>query len=812
MSSDGRIEISTAIDSGGIQEGIKEIASKLEQVVNTIKQAGDSINASLTEAIRNAGKKAEETTARVKSVGQQAIESTQAMADKIKTASDGIKTTGDNLSKYISLPIAGFGAAAFKMSNDFNAAMANVSTLIPNNIARIQELKTTVQQMAESTGKSTSDIADGLYQVISTFGDSADTAKILGDNVKAAAAGMATTTDAINLTASVSKGYNDTSEQTIKHITDLAFQTANLGITTFPELSKSIGGVTPLAATLGIKMEDMFAVFATGSGVTGDTSQVATQFQNVLQSLMAPTTSMSKLMKDLGYSNGEAMLKSLGLQGTINKIVDTAKKANVPLQDYIGSIDGQTLALALNGNLSKGFTDNLKAMGNVAGSTDQAFKQQTDGINKAGFQWEQAKQKMAVFTQTIGDALAPVLIQVFDQLNPFAAKLQDMAKAFSAMDPATKKIIVAFLAFMVALGPILSFVGRIGLGISMLIKMFAPLAGVIAEAGGIIPLLGTALTALTGPIGLIILAVSALVAGFIYLWNTNKSFRESMQKLWIEIQANFTFALTFIEAIVIVTMSNVMAFIQDILSKIKVFWSEHGDQIMQLTTQTFSSIWGVIKGVMGIIIGLFQVIWPNIVNIVVLAWAVIKTTIKVAIDIIAGVLSVGLDLLTGKWGKALNDIKTAGKRIWDDIINTFKGINLESIGENIINGLIRGIQSMAKGVSDVVRSIASGIPDGIKKFLGISSPSKLMRDQVGKWIPEGLAQGIKMNASVVTNSVNEMAKNVIPVMPQNLMTINKSSVSSSKNGPVVNVYPKQAIINENEVLNSLRRAALLYGN
>ena len=123
----------------------------------------------------------------------------------------------------------------------------------------------------------------------------------------------------------VTKGYNDTSAEAVKHTADLAIQTVALGQTTFPELAASIGTVTPLAASLGVAQEDLFAVMATGAGVTGTSSQVATQFRGILQSLMAPTDSMTKLYKKMGYSSGEAMLKQEGLQGTLDAIVSTAE-------------------------------------------------------------------------------------------------------------------------------------------------------------------------------------------------------------------------------------------------------------------------------------------------------------------------------------------------------------------------------------------------------------------------------------------------------------------------------------------------------
>ena len=203
-----------------------------------------------------------------------------------------IHSLGDKAIKGFGVALTGLGAASFKFGNEINASMANVQTLIPGNVERIKELKAEVQSLAIETAKGTTDIADGLYQVISAFGDSADTAKILEINAKAATAGVATTLDAINLTSAVTKGYGDTTATAVQKVSDLAFNAVKLGQTTFPELAASIGRVTPLTAELGVSMEELFGVMATATGVTGSAAEVSTQLRGVMQSLLAPTKDM----------------------------------------------------------------------------------------------------------------------------------------------------------------------------------------------------------------------------------------------------------------------------------------------------------------------------------------------------------------------------------------------------------------------------------------------------------------------------------------------------------------------------------------
>lgn len=403
---------------------------------------------------------------------------------------------GTGLTASITAPLLGIGVAAITASTTLNEKMANVASL---DIAteRVLELKATVQDLAVETGKGTSDIADGLYQVISAFGDTGDTAKILEINAKGAAAGLATTKDAIDLTSAITKGYGDTSAEAVQKVTDLALTTVVLGQTTFPELASSIGSVTPLASALNVSMEEMFGVMATTTGVTGNTSEVATQLRGTLQSLMAPTTSMQGLMNKLGYSSGEAMVESMGLQGAINAIVAEAERTGEPLQKYIGSIEGQTLAMQLAGPSAEKLTENIKAMGNSAGATDKAFSAQTEGVNSLGFKWEQLKVKVGTIAEKLGDQLVPAFEKVLDNVTPLLEKVAGLVTDFSNLDPEVQKNALAFTAGAVALGPLVLGIGSLATGI----------------AGA-----ATAIGLILSPLGLVVFALIGFAFAWYYNW------------------------------------------------------------------------------------------------------------------------------------------------------------------------------------------------------------------------------------------------------------------------------------------------------
>jgi TP901 family phage tail tape measure protein len=414
--------------------------------------------------------------------------SIQKFGQKVSDVGQGMANVGDKMSKTVTLPVIAAGGAFLKMSTDLNKGMANVQAL---GVAeeRVRELKTGVQDLAVVVGKSTDDLSEGLYNVVSAFGDSSDSMKILETNARAATAGLASTTDAINLTSAVTKGYGDVSAAAVTKASDLALKTVELGQTTFPELAASIGKVTPLASALNVSQEELFGTMATFTGVTGGAAEVSTQLRGVMQGLMQPTADMSALMESLGVESGAAMVEQFGLQESLNLIVKAAEDAGQPLGKYLSSIEGQTIALAATGGQADAYTDKIKAMSGAAGTTDAAFKAQTEGINAAGFQMEQAKQQAIVLGQRLGDTLAPMLIDVFDAAKPLVAKVEEAVAWFTSLDETQQRNIVKWVAMVAAMGPVLSITGRILKPIGSMIRGVGKVTSVTIKAARAMPAL-----------------------------------------------------------------------------------------------------------------------------------------------------------------------------------------------------------------------------------------------------------------------------------------------------------------------------------
>lgn len=105
----------------------------------------------------------------------------------------------------------------------------------------------------------------------------------------------------------------------------------------------------------------------------------------------------------------------------------------------------------------------------------------------------------------------------------------------------------------------------------------------------------------------------------------------------------------------------------------------------------------------------------------------------------------------------------AGQNMFNNIINAVKNLpsQMASIGKNIVEGVWNGITGMGSWLASKVSGFFSGIVDGAKKALGIHSPSRVMRDQVGKYIAEGVGVGIEENSSGVMDQVRKMNEGIL---------------------------------------------------
>jgi TP901 family phage tail tape measure protein len=670
----------------------------------------------------------------------------------LKQQGQQLRSLGMSLTATITAPLMGIGVASFKASTDFNKAMANVSTLIPGQEEKIESYKDTVQDLSMSLGKSTEDLAGGLYQVISAFGDTGDAMSILEINSKAAVAGLSTVEEAVNLTSAVTKAYGDVSADAVQKVADLALQTVVLGQTTFPELANAIGRVTPLAEAFNLSQEEMFGTFATLTGVTGDTNKVATQFAGILNALTKPTEEMAFQMQQLAYEmidqgkiSGEAAAKldeyaqrsqelsaamkeaeaagdtatvkqlkkawddnaesqrnyaaSLtasiiemeGFQETLQMLTASAGDNLIELGKLIPQMEAMPAALALLGPQAETWAEKTAAMSDATGATTTAFAEQTEGINATGQAWNELQAKFKNIAQDLGDVLIPAFNDLMDAMEPLIGAIRNIIKWFSELDPVKQKMVLWGLGISAAVGPALGAFGHFE-------KLIGDVAGALGSSG----VLKKALASVPGMVTKI-----------------GSTFKNVGSSIWAMISSP--------AGIWVLAIGGIIAAVTWIITH----WEELTEFFSNLwegISETFSTAWEGIKGAL-------STVWDGIKNTAGSVWDGVKNTVN---NVWAGVESnmkttwAGIKAaLRGDW----DEVHDIAKESWDKVATAISDVwaAIRSTAETAWNGITEFLSGIWDGIWDTAKEVwgkIAGFFSGVWNFI----------TGKGQELPEGLTK------------------------------------------------------------------------
>lgn len=186
-----------------------------------------------------------------------------------------------------------------------------------------------------------------------------------------------------------------------------------------------------------------------------------------------------------------------------------------------------------------------------------------------------------------------------------------------------------------------------------------------------------------------------------------------------------------------------------------------------------------------------------------------------------GVKNVGSGI-TGK----LSTVKTAARKIITYAVNGIKGlpsslatkaknavvkmkdkftkVNWLSVGKNIVKGIAKGIGDFAWILVDKMTSLASKAFDSVKSFFGIHSPSRLMRDKVGKMLPAGISVGLERAFPDTIKTFMKQSKELASV-PFKTPEIATGKIIPAKASAVIAQKQSGTNSNNNDVINLLEQ-------
>lgn len=268
-----------------------------------------------------------------------------------------------------------------KPFESFETAMRSANTMAGKSGAEFDALTQQVVELSKNIPLAREELANGLYQVISNGVPEDNWIEFLNKSSRSAVGGIADLGETVTVTSTLIKNYGLEWDQA-GNIQDKIQTTAKNGVTSFEQLAQALPRVSGSASQLGVSMDELMAVFATTTGVTGNTAEVSTQLAAVLNSLIKPSAEATKAANEMGIGFNAASIQAAGglenfLLGLDASIQEYAAKTGQLSQTIYGQLFGSAEAMRLLGSLTgeqkEKFSQNIGAMADSAGEMDEAF-------------------------------------------------------------------------------------------------------------------------------------------------------------------------------------------------------------------------------------------------------------------------------------------------------------------------------------------------------------------------------------------------------------------------------------------------------
>ena len=717
-----------------------------------------------------------ETEQALERLETQAGESSVAL-QKISSAGSSMQEFGNKVSdvgskmSVLSAGIVAAGTASANMALDFEDAMAKVSTIADTTEVPIDELETAILDLSNQTGISSSEIAENVYNAISAGQKTGDAVNFVTNSTKLAKAGFADAGAALDILTTILNAYGlEASEVT--DVSDMLIQTQNLGKTTVGELSSAMGKVIPTANAYNVELDQLCAGYAimTANGVA--TAESTTYMNSMLNELGKSGTNVSGILKEkTGSSFAELMAKGMSLSEVLAIIDGAATEQGLAFGDMWSSSEAAKAGLILLGDSAENFNGTLEQMRNSTGATDIAFEKLQTNSYTIQVAINQLKNTAIELGNAIMSVLAPIIMSL-------AEKISALTTWFSGLSDTTKQVIVIIGMIVAAIGPILVVVGKVISAVGTILTILPKLSPIITTVKTAFAALNT--TMLANPIALVIAAIAALVAAFVYLWNNCDGFRQ----FWIDLWEN-------IKQVAIVVWEAIKNFFAAIWEAIKVIFSTVFEIIKTLVTTYFNfyktiieTVFGVIKTVVttawNAIKGVFETVFNVIKTIVTTQFNIYKTIIETVLNVIKTVITNVWNTIKTTITTVLNAIKTIFTTVWSAI-------------KTIISAVVSGIKGLITGDFTVVKNAVSTIMNTIKSTIStiwntikttVSSVLGSIKNSVSN-VFNGILSAVKGAMSNVFNAVRDgfsKVKEHIAGLASSAVTWGKDLVMGLVNG------------------------------
>lgn len=473
----------------------------------------------------------------------------------------------------------------------------------------------------------------------------------------------------------------------------------------------------------GLTAEDATNTFKELYSVLGDEGQATeataflAKFADDEKELASATHTLTGIYATFGAAlplEGltEAINHTSSLGSVQGNLADALEWSGVNVDDFNAQLEKcsdeeerQSLIMETLSGIYDGAADSYKEVNKDVIDSNKAQANLSETMAKLG---EKAEPILTVVKEGFNQVLQEILkLTEGVDFNALAEKIKDGFSYFiDTIIPAIKD---GFTWIMDNKDTLIAGIAAIGAGM-LAWNVVSIIQGVTSATGGFtgaVKALNAAMKA--NLIGIIVTALIALTTYIITLWNTNEDFRNAVINIWNKIKDAISGA------------------IEKVKTKFGEF-KEKASEVVESVKKKFNDF---------------------------------KEAISNAIEKVKTKFN--------EFKAKFDEIKTKAKEVIDNIVEWFKSIpenitsivdKVKDVGKNLVEGLWNGIKDMSSWVISKIKGFTDDVLGGIKKFFGIHSPSKEMA-KIGKYLDEGLAQGIEKNKTVVTKATDNLGKELL---------------------------------------------------
>lgn len=482
---------------------------------------------------KDANKTIDDTTNKAKNMADTLGKSLQKTGDKITKAGKKVAP--------LSLACGAFLTGAVKGASDFQDGMNKMSTLFDTSKTSVKGLSSEFLNLSNKTGISATELAEAGYQALSA-GQSVDkVGKFVETAGNLAKAGFTSTTTAVDVLTTAMNAYGKNAGSA-DDIANKLVRTQNLGKTTVDELASSMGKIIPTASSMGVNIDNLTSgyVSLTKQGIS--TAESTTYINSMLNELGDSSTNLGKIIKEkTGMSFQDCMKQGMSLGDVLKVTKDYADENGIAYNELWGSAEAGKAGLAiLNGGVDE-FNNTVGIMSSKTNDVGQALQKLESPSTKAKKAINEARNSGIEFGTSILISLTPAI-------NAVTSGIERLTSWFNGLSNGTKTTIAVILALIAGLSPVLIVLGKVISSVGTIITLIPKISAGISLVMNGAKALWAILSA--NPIGLVIIAITALVAGFTYLWNHCEGFRKFWIGLWNTAKSTISSAGNFIKGVI----------------------------------------------------------------------------------------------------------------------------------------------------------------------------------------------------------------------------------------------------------------------